>query len=197
MTFLLPDVPLPLAAGFDAFGIIVFLIVAAVSAFAKKAEASGNKKSSSPRPPTPQQSQPDLEEEMRRFLSEVQQRGQMQPMSVRPKPPALARSVRPATTPKKPSPPPVEVLSRPSLVPAPEKTVPVKPMNIQAEIAQSMSDARDDITAERTSILSERSDVQAGPAMRWSLETFRTPSQLKQAIVLREVLGPPRALEPL
>ncbi len=72
-----------------------------------------------------------------------------------------------------------------------------KSTNIQEEIAQSMSDARLGVSSERISISTARPNENPTAAMGWNLEALRAPLRLKEAILLREVLGPPRAFDPL
>ncbi len=209
---------LPIAAGFDLVGIIVFLIVAGISAMSRRAEGSKNTRPFSSSPtgfplsqPAPNAGQAapqmDLAEEMRRFLGEIQEQAKARPPVS--SPPQLPRFVprkqpqrQPPTLPKFTPPAKEEerhlTLSSMEEFPS-EETQPVHLTSIREEVTQSMKDVRRDLDAEWDTITTSAQTEQvadAPAAARWDRLLFRSPSQLRQAIALREIFGPPRALEP-
>jgi hypothetical protein len=190
---------LPLADLGDLIGVIIFIIIAGLSAlankFGKKDENSGDDQ---PHRPTSDPARPtDLAEEMRKFLEEVRREHSGQPT-----PPPLPQEAPPVLPPltkhfeeSEPEPEPVPV--------AEEHEVSQGYLagdldgNIQEEVHDSMTSSNEavEITeGELTQVYATPEETVAKSSFNISL--LRDPEGLKQALILSEVLGKPRSSRP-
>lgn len=207
----------PIAASSDLFGLVIFIIFAVISAFSKQLGQRGNTEEPSkpvrrvpprqtedpiPVPPPMDPSSGDLAEEMRRFLQQTSEsRRQKKRMESKP---ASASHYQRSVSP----PPPV---TQPVIIEEPSREI-LKPQEKEADIFQepasksfqaetaSMDIIRQEMRASREHAelknIPSAEVTSSGPIFHFDRSLLLSSSNLKQAILLSEILGKPKALQP-
>jgi hypothetical protein len=190
-----------LASGADFAGIIFVVIYLVVAALSKRLKKDGDAPTSAksfqniPSRPASTQSQPskptgspDLAGEMRRFLEEMQQRS-------------------------KPTAPPLQKTSSSQYVRPPQKQIQSKPQKpkpvvfVEEKKSQSLVDIAKELEAADQTLIQEITELPRFEFSPQIVETnsaanlfdrnlSKTPAALKQAIMMMEILGKPRSLNP-
>lgn len=181
----------------------IFLLLVAVAmlfrwltSVANKASKNSNEKSTSTPPPIPRAPEETDEQRIRKFLEALGQ-----PAGARPPPPIALRTdipPRPVAPVQPPSAFPRNVLtprkrqiilSKTTQAPTPVFEVEKRPAQIEppTEIKAPVEAYAIDTDAKTAAARSETSVA----------ALLRSPSGLRDAIVLREIFGPPRSLQPL
>ncbi len=206
---------LPIAAGIDLLGLLFFVVVAVLSALNKGFGKQQEEKNAPPRPirripprqPTPsapstenEEDIPDLAEQMRRFLEDIQK---PQQVFSPPTPPIQTPLPHPIHFPQVP----IQTIVRevkPATASQSKETTFVyeaekKSMDtgIREEIAQSMRSLGQDIKftkGELTATPTSERILVVPSGIGFNFSMLRSPANLKQAIILSEILGKPKAL---
>jgi hypothetical protein len=182
---------------FDHPGLILIIVAVTLIRWLAQKAKSGNQNTQPPAPPSrpiPRGGESQTEEErIRKFLEALGQ----PPGSTPPKVAPRRREVQPRIFPKVPplttAPPPLSQspATRPSMPPPPMEVAPFKPaiapegdFEVHEVARQISSEPVPEIRRE----LSSRQNLRA---------KFATRSDLRDAIVLREIFGPPRSVQPL
>jgi hypothetical protein len=133
------------------------------------------------------------EERVRKFLEALGQPAGSQPPKVTPRPRPVAPKIFPRLPPLKTAPPPLPPeLSRP-MAPPPLVREKVSP---QAASVPSPTFEVHDISRESAS--EAPSETRRPPAVRFDQRIkLGSPQDLRTAIILREIFGPPRSFQPL
>jgi type IV secretory pathway VirB10-like protein len=188
---------LPLAAGVDFIGIIIFIIVAVLSALSKKGEQTSDdeipqkpvrrvppRKPVTPTEPPPPL--PDMAEQMRRFLAES--RKPREPSQQAPAAPRSTSSkyVHPVKGQKTYTPP------QATQTPIPQQSL--VQTQIHQEVSDSMSLLGHEIEVSRTELSQTQAPTPSDESVLKSGEGLRALPNLKQAFVWTEILGKPRSL---
>lgn len=184
----------PLASGGDFLGILIFIVVAILSTLSKRMQPHDE---TSPTSPTPS-NETDLEEEMRRFLQESKQKKQSPPPTPKKIPPAIpARQFQPNQ--------PVQTYKAPPKIKEQKRVITktfsptVQEQHEDILVHTSLSDFKETIQKIEESTIPFRTPQQpqtqttsepSGIDLSW----LRSPSGLKQAFVISEILGQPRSL---
>jgi hypothetical protein len=205
-------ISLPLAALGDFLGIIIFIIVAVVSALSKRNQTDDTHEA----PPLPRQQPPsdDLSDEMRRFLEQA--RKASQPKST--PPPILPSTPPPMPAPQRPKTPSHQGYQK-KIVRHEPVVQQVKRVFVKEEKALTPKIEKIDLLKEMQVDVPEKVHVEPPPPLpeeqavdvnykaevaRTSTPTpakvsttyFRSPANVRQAILFMEVLGKPRAVSP-
>ena len=187
---------------------LIFLVLAGLALIFKWLTSQGSGNSEKPKPPSPNEQAPpprppaqSEEERIRRFLEALGA-----PPGTRPPPPVRPRRVVTPVTPPAQRPrakrswvqplPPL-ITTPKDLGPPPPTTTSFKPAAV--EVAPSMTVAPPPlITLPSAPALMPRATAPSRVTPRQPLTTMlRTRASVRQAIILREVLGPPRGLQAL
>jgi len=189
---------------------IIFFVLAALALIFKWLTSKGSGDAEEPKPDSPNEpirrAAPQTEEErVRRFLEALGV-----PPGTQPPPPARSRTVtpRPVATPSpkirrswaQPLPP---VVTTPEDMPVPSMTPPPQPepvFVVQTQPAPA-TDVPPPLPAEVSARpfaapVARKAAPPRTPQMTSLRATLRSRERIRQAIILREVLGPPRGLEP-
>ncbi len=130
------------------------------------------------------------EERIRRFLEALGQPAGTTPPKVTPRPRPVAPKIFPQLPPLKTAPPPLPVEKAAPVAPPPP--LPVGTTGRPLEAAYQVQDFQRQTTSEPPP--NQRAPVVPGAIARMKLGT---PQDLRTAIVLREIFGPPRGLQPI
>jgi hypothetical protein len=167
-----------------------------------------------PPAPAPRQ-ETTLEGEMKRFLEEMRRaheapdaptaRPAPTPAPAQPRPVFAPRGGRSTLyVPRRPAPratpPPMPVEEEPSEGPRAPALAEIAP-NLRAELGQSLEALHQEMEVTHTELreVAPPSALEAAPATaspRLDPATFRSPESARHAVLLSEILGPPRALKP-
>jgi hypothetical protein len=197
---------LPLASSSDFTGLIIFAIVAILSALSKKIGKQEQQKTlpqmpSRRVPPQtsqtpPQMGTPDLAVEMRKYLEGIQKKQEAAKST-------QTRSAPAQRTPPQRAPAQIQKLKEPPPIPVSvvAENPPAKEMlggdlmtGIQQEIQSSMRALTDDVQITKGE-LSQSSQVEAKIELpRFDTAALRNPQNVRQAVIFAEILGQPRAL---
>ena len=130
------------------------------------------------------------EERIRRFLEALGQPPGTTPPKVTPRPPPVVPKIFPQLPPLKTAPPPLPVQKTARVLPPP-------PLPAQITTARPL-EAEYQVQDFRRQVSSEPPSDRRPPANQGSIAgiKFRTRQDLRTAIVLREIFGPPRSLQP-
>ena len=203
-------IQLPLAIG-DLVGIIAFLVVAILSALSKRGQKEEQPVQPVRRVPPRQSSTPpssaapqDLGEELRRFLDEQRQvtappaLPHRTPGSHVPPPmPRITSRRRVVVSAAKKSTAPVKILEEPAHPQSPLHGV--LETSLQEEVRQSMQAANKDTSVafdDSAFKPSRTEETTVRPSARFDPAMLRSPTTLRHAILLTEILGRPRAINP-
>jgi len=195
-----------LASGFDFVGIIIFIIVAVISALSKKFK-EGQDTEDEPikpvrrnRPPVlPEGSPvPDLAGEMKRFLEEMKKEV---PKTPHHSPPTLPL---PQKRYEEPKPRPIRVIPPPMVIEETEEEVTHGILsNVEVNLAQEITESQQaeqvlaKVRHDYNAFSLTPSDVEAKKRQRsFDISLLRNRSSLKQAIILTEVFGKPKCVVP-
>ena len=194
---------------------LIFLVLAGLALLFKWLTSKGSDEAEKPRPTlpneTPRQTPPQTEEErVRRFLEALGV-----PPGTQPPPPVRSRTVTPRSvvTPAPRSPPPKikrswaqplpPVITTPEDMPLPPLTTAPQPEPVFVVETQPAAEVvvPPPLPAELSAQpLVPRLTRKAAPARALPMTSLRpmlrSREKIRQAIILREVLGPPRGLEP-
>jgi hypothetical protein len=129
------------------------------------------------------------EERIRRFLEALGQPAGTTPPKVPPRPRPVVPKIFPQLPPLKTAPPPLPVEKAPRAVPPPPLpvgTTTARPLEAAYQVQDFQRQTSSEPPTER------RAPASPGPIARIKLGT---PQDLRTAIILREIFGPPRSLQ--
>jgi hypothetical protein len=131
------------------------------------------------------------EERIRRFLEALGQPAGTTPPKVTPRPRPVVPKIFPKLPPLRTAPPPLPMEEAARVVPPP-------PLPVAATTARSL-EADYQVQDFQRQVSSEPPSDRRAPASPGSTARIklRTPQDLRTAIVLREIFGPPRSLQPI
>jgi hypothetical protein len=160
-----------------------------------KQDSQGSQESTSPPPPAiPNDTSQNEEERIRRFLEALgQPKGATPPPKVSPKRATQPR-IYPSLPPLTAMPPPLPTASSPAARPPP--LPPIERRVFTPAVVQEMEFEVRDIGAQISSDSAVQSRRTAAD-QRGLITNLATTLGLRSAIVLREIFGPPRSLQPL
>ncbi len=193
-----PAIPIVVAANlFDHPGLLLIIIAVTVLRWLTSKAKSGNQDkppSATPSRPISRGSETQTEEErVRRFLEALGQPPGSTPPKVAPR-----RAVQPKIFPRLPP-----LTTAPPPLPEPAATMPAMPPPFPIEVAGGTPARRSDADFEVHEVARQSSSEPlpdtrrvVGPRLDLRVQ-LGTREDLRNAIVLREIFGPPRSLQPL
>jgi len=147
-------------------------------------------------PPIPQSAPPSDEDRIRRFLEALgQPAGSAPPPPVKPRPTYQKPVVLPHVPPfKSPLPP---LTTRPPDLPREKKIFQPRPDVPTFEVHQAPPPIETAPLVQALQSTPGRATAETEPKRSDLMELLRSPSGLRDAIILREIFGPPRSMHPL
>jgi hypothetical protein len=130
------------------------------------------------------------EERIRKFLEALGQPAGSAPPKATPRPRPVVPKIFPKLPPLKTAPPPLP--PQPATWAAPPPPLPIERISSQSPLAFEVHDVSRETAAQRPAEIRRAGATRFDPRGR-----LGTPQDLRTAIILREIFGPPRSLQPV